>query len=140
MYRSFLEPLYLTKSIYNRRTRSLKDVFVHTEFTGEFHKNPCRCLGTFRCGGCGYCQCMHTESNFRLPNGRIFKPTHYANCETVGMVYMLSCQCGSFYIGKTKQEFHKGAFRHILSMQKSNSDLPLGRHVRDAHRGKFPQV
>lgn len=53
---------------------------------------------------------------------------------------MLVCQCGSFYIGKTKQECHKRAYRHILSMKKSNSDLPLGRHVRDAHASKISQI
>lgn len=53
---------------------------------------------------------------------------------------MLVCQCGSFYIGKTKQEFHKRAYRHILSMKKSNPDLPLGRHVRDVHGSKINQI
>lgn len=124
----------LSPPITYRRTRSLKDVLVHSEFTGEFRKDPCKCPGTFRCGGCGYCHYMCTGST----NGRIFKPTHYANGKTVGVIYMLSRQCRSFYVGKTKQEFHKRVC--ILSMRKSSPDLPVGRHVRYVHGGKFPQI
>lgn len=73
----------------------------------------------------------------------MFRPTHYANCSTSGVVYLLICQCGCFYVGyvgKTKQEFHKRSFRHILSMKTSNPDLPLGSHIKDVHAGKFPQI
>lgn len=56
------------------------------------------------------------------------------------MYCMLTRHCGCFYIGKTKQEFHKRAYRHILSRKSSNPDLPLGRHVRDVHVGILPQT
>lgn len=53
---------------------------------------------------------------------------------------MLQCQCGSFYVGKIKQPFHKRASRHIASMRKACPDLSLGRHVREVHGGTFPRI
>lgn len=46
----------------------------------------------------------------------------------------------SFYIGRTKLDFHKRVGRHITSILTANSELPLGRHVRDYHRGIRPQI
>ena len=127
-------------SITYRKTRSLKDSLTQSEYTGEFRSDPCKRMGTFRCGGCNFCQYMNTDKNIMLPNGKPFRATHFANCKTEGVVYLLSCQCWAFYIGKTKQPFHKRASRHILCMKKSDPDLPLGRHIRDAHYGKIPRI
>lgn len=82
---------------------------------------------------------MNTQSGILLPNGLPFKPQHYANCKTVGVVYLLKCQCGRFYIGKTKLEFCKRARRHIASMLTANPELPLGRHVSGYHAGVCPR-
>lgn len=57
-----------------RRTRSLKDHLVKSEYTGEFRRDLCKRKGTFRGGGCNYCQYMHTGSNIRLPIGQKYKP------------------------------------------------------------------
>lgn len=94
----------------------------------------------FTCGGFPYCQFMNTQFNTVLPNGIIHKPKHFANCKTIGVIYLLTCQCNRFYVGKTKLEFWKRAYRHISSMTTANPDLPLGRHVRDCHKSIFPQI
>lgn len=70
----------------------------------------------------------------------MYRPRHFPNCKTPGVIYLLTCQCKCFYVGKTKLEFHKRAARHITSMRQADPDLPLGRHVRDHHTGKFPLV
>lgn len=57
-----------------------------------------------------------------------------------GFVYLLTCQCQCFYVGKTKLEFWRRAARHITSMTCANPDLPLGWHVGDCHRGISPRV
>lgn len=56
------------------------------------------------------------------------------------VVYLLICQCQSYYVGKMKLEFWRRASKHIISMTNANPDLPLGRHVRDCHRGISPRV
>lgn len=103
--------------------------------------DPCKYLGTFQCGGCNYCQFMLNDKKIRLPNGFFFfKHKHHTNCKTMGVVYLLTCDCGCFYVGKTMQEIWKRAYRHVLSMKMCNPDLPLGRHVTAVHGGRFPNI
>lgn len=45
---------------------------------------------------------MHNTPSVKLPNGQVFRAKHHVNCKTYGVVYLLLCDCGSFYVGKTK--------------------------------------
>lgn len=123
-----------------KHTRSLRDKLVTSEYTGEFRGDPCRRLGTFTCGGCPKCQFMNIDKNVILPNGQRYRPSHFANCCTFGVVYLLTCPCGCFYVGKTKLELHMRMGRHINSMRTCNPDLPLDRHACDVHQGNFPRI
>lgn len=123
-----------------RRASSLKDQVVQSEFVGKFHKDLCKRMGTFTCSGCPICQYMNTWQDILLPNGQPYKPHHFFNCKTEGVVYLLTCQCQQFYVGKTKLKFYKRASRHITSMKMTNPELPLGRHVDKQHEGKFPRI
>lgn len=92
------------------------------------------------CGACNYCKYMLIQRNLILPNGQTSRPRHFANCRTIWVAYMLCCDCGCFYIGKTKLEFCRRAYKHIRSMQSNNYDLPSGRHAKIVHGVKFPQI
>lgn len=92
------------------------------------------------CSSCGYCRYMYTNKKPVLPNGRVFRPKHFANCMPFGVVCMLICDCGCFYVSKTKLELWKRAYRHIRCMQTCNPDLPLGRHTTIVHQGKFLRI
>lgn len=63
----------------------------------------------------------------------LFKAQHFANCKTAGVIYLLTCQCGGFYVGKTELEFRKRARQHVISMLTANPELSLGRHVCRQH-------
>lgn len=89
-----------------RRASSLKDQLVQSEFMGEFRGDPCKRRGTFTCGGCPIYRYMNTILDTILPNGRPYRPHHFFNCKTEGVVYLLTCQCQQFYVGKTKLKFH----------------------------------
>lgn len=82
------------------RARSLKDQLVRSEYVGTFRSHPCKRLGTFTCGGCPHCRYMNIQPNTILPNGKPYRPKHFANCKTFGVIYLLTCQCMSFYVGK----------------------------------------
>lgn len=45
----------------------------------------------------------------------------------------MECECGAYYIGKTKQEFWRLIAKHMYSMQFGNRYLPVGRHAISAH-------
>lgn len=46
-----------------------------------------------------------------------------------GVVYLMQCQCGAFYVGKTRKELGKRVEKHMHSMHIGNLQLPLGRHI-----------
>lgn len=121
-----------------KRATSISDKIVSSEFKNESTRMHCKYKGTFICGTCNYCRYMLTQKNPTLPNWKIFYPKHFANCRTPGVIYILQCSCSCFYIGKTKLEFCRRAYRHIHSMQVCNPDLPLGRHVSLVHGGTSP--
>lgn len=83
---------------------------------------------------------MDTRKNIRLRIGGSVFPRHFANCQTMLVVYLLQCDCGCYYIGKSIQKIWKRIYRHILAMKTSNPDLPLGRHVTQVQNGHFPEV
>lgn len=123
-----------------RRATSIASRLVKSEYSRDREADHCKYKGTFMCGSCGYCKYMDTIKSPTLPNGQTFKPWHFANCKTFGVVYLLRCDCGCFYIGKTKLPFWQRAYWHIKSMQVCNPDLPLGRHTTLIHRGIFPRI
>lgn len=67
-------------------------------------------------------------------NRQNFKPTHFVNCKTA-IVYMLICDCSSFYVGKTKLKLWRCTDKNIQSMKMGNLDLPVGHHVANVHNG-----
>lgn len=76
-------------TIVYRRASSLKDKLVHSHLSGSnFKTNPLK--GTFKFGRCSYCKYINTNKNIILLNG-----------ETQGVVYLMTCECSAFYVGKT---------------------------------------
>lgn len=113
--------------------KSIRDQLVMSEYLGGGStQDPCKQPGTFKCGGCAYCQFMNTKPNIRLLNGE-----KYDSCQTFGVVYLLLCDCACFYVGKSSLEFWRRAYRHITSMKSCNPSLPLARHFSAIHAVNF---
>lgn len=123
-----------------RRTTSVGDRLVRSEFRGLTRGDPCNTLGTFPCGSCGYCRYMNTNKHPPLPNGWVFSAKHYANCQTTFVVYLIQCECGCYYVGKTIQKLCKRLYRHILAMKTKNPDFPWVWHMATVHREAFPKI
>lgn len=88
------------------RNKSIKDTLVSSHFSSGGSTDPCGTLpkDTFKCGKCDYCTCINNSKNVLLPNFIPFSPRHFVNCNTIGILYLLTCSCSSFYIGRTKRE------------------------------------
>lgn len=122
-----------------RRAASLKDKLVSSEFR-DSKSDPCRQGGNFPL----WCMLLfHIYARQKSSNSsqwRTFNLKHVANCHMQRVVCIITCDCGSFYIGKTKQDLWQSLYRHIRCMPICNSELSLRRHATKAHGGKFPKV
>lgn len=96
-----------------KRATSIRDRIIQSEFKSENRNDPCKAKGTYTCVGCSYCQYIEVGSTCALPNGRSFRAAYYANYNTKGVVYLLSCDCGSFYVGNTKVELRSRMTKHV---------------------------
>lgn len=84
-----------------RRAPSLRDKLMYSKHKTK-KSDHITLTRTFICGNCNYCQYMDTRKDVNLPNRERFKPKHFVNCRTAGVVYLLLCECGCYYVGKTK--------------------------------------
>lgn len=55
-----------------------------------------------------------TSLTFRMVNVTTHHVKHEINCETAGIIYLRTCKCGAFYVGKTRGQLKKRIYDHIL--------------------------
>lgn len=55
-------------------------------------------------------------------------------------IYLLSHECGCYYVGKTILELWHQIYWHMISIEKKDPSLPLGRHSLLLHSGVTPRV
>lgn len=122
-----------------RRATSVGDKLEDSEYK-PYKGDICKTLGMFACGGCSYCQYMHKRINIDLPNRHTFHPKHYVNCKTPSIVYLLTCECGCYYIGKTINEFWKRIYQHLSTIRKRDLDVPIGHHMALVHPKSIPKI
>lgn len=79
-----------------RRANLIASILVKSEYRDDKGLVHCKYRGTYMCGACGYCRYMDTSKNPALPNGQTFKPHHFANCQTFGVVYLLNVTADVF--------------------------------------------
>lgn len=92
----FISPV---PSITFKRVASLKDKVVKSEYR-KTNKKHCSTYGTFPCGHCAHCLRIRKEKVFTFPNGQVFKPKHFINCQTPAVVYLMTCECSAFMWAK----------------------------------------
>lgn len=115
-----------------RRAKSLKDSLVRSQYASQ-GLSPRLPNGLFKCGHCTRCTWIGECTHFRLPNGSQFKYHFHAHCGTKGVIYLLNCQCGAYYVGKTFRELRQRIGDHVYDV--TNGKLTtIGRHVGLHHR------
>lgn len=115
-----------------RRARSLRDQLTSSHYT---HIKPPRTgpNGTFRCGDCPRCPWVREGRRFILPNGEPLVPRTFANCGTKGVIYLMTCSCKAFYVGKTIREFRQRIGDHLYYSENGKLTT-IGRHIGLYHK------
>lgn len=114
-------------SITFQRSRSFRDSVTSSHF--DLRDNLEAQPGTFPCGSCAYCNNLDTRSSVLLPDGTTWTSRHHVDCTSRGIVYLLDCPCGAFYVGITRREFHRPIYDHVYAASIGYYKSPIGRHV-----------
>nr|XP_060626296.1 uncharacterized protein LOC132771840 [Anolis sagrei ordinatus] len=86
----------------NRRTRNIRDLLIHTDLITSTTTPKSTLRGHYPCGRCKCCpQSWKTKEvhNYRNKVGTTLK--HFSTCNSSNLIYLLACDCGLWYIGKT---------------------------------------
>lgn len=77
---------------------------------------------------------ISTSQRFQPPNGEMFRPHFRADCNTQGVVYLMTCKCGVFYVGKTIRQFWQRIRDHVYYSANGKMLSPISRHLDLCHR------
>lgn len=116
-----------------KHSGSIRDRLVKSHYTRHQtlqREEP----GILRWGSCDYCNLLIQGASFMLPNGVTHVVKHHISCQTRGVIYIILCQCGAFYVGKTIRPFWKRMKDH---MYYSNNGLL---HTPNGHQIAFRQL
>lgn len=114
------------------KERSLRDNLTSSKFSKPL-SNPDMPVGTFPCSSYSYCQHQDTRSVLILPDGTVWRRHPYIDCNSKGIVYLLNCPCGAFYVGITRREFHRRIYDHVYEADISYYKSPIGKHIAFVH-------
>ena len=101
-----------------RRPKNLKDHLVRA----KLHRMDEVVVGMFKCEGkrCKVCDSVVVGNTFRSTvSGRIFYINHRFNCDSSGVVYLITCKkCEKQYVGNTVTPFRKRFNNHKSSLNR----------------------
>ena len=101
-----------------RRPKNLKDHLVRA----KLHRMDEVVVGMFKCEGkrCKVCDSVVVGNTFKSSaSGRIFYINHRFNCNSSGVVYLITCKnCEKQYVGNTVTPFRKRFNNHKSSLNR----------------------
>lgn len=128
----FVKNFVLSKpSIIFCKSRSFRDSLTASHF--DSLEGPKSTSGTYPCGSCAYCTNLDKRSSVTLPDGTTWTSHHYVNCTSRGIVYLLNCPSGAFYVGITRREYHKSIHDHVYATSIGYYKFSIGKHIALAH-------
>lgn len=89
-------------SLVFKRSRSIRDSLVHSDVVIQHRKELI--AGLTKCRKCKAVTWIKEGNRFRLPNGKQHYLRQNIDCKTRGIVYLLTCECSAYYVGKTKRQ------------------------------------
>lgn len=115
-----------------RRARSLRDELVRSHFvdpTVRHRESPT----TSPSGSCDACPFLDTRERVTLPNGDLWVQKQSASCHSTGVIYLLQCVCGDYYVGKTRRSFSSRIREHVTAATSGFFRTVIGRHFALKH-------
>ena len=89
--------------------------------------------GNFRCGHCNHCSNMIKSNSFvDIFTQKTYLVRSFANCNSTYVVYRLQCECGCFYIGRTKRRLRDRFAEHKNAVRIGNPNYPMAEHYKTA--------
>ncbi|XP_077783916.1 uncharacterized protein LOC144327564 [Podarcis muralis] len=120
-----------------RRTKSIKNILVHTEmiFTHSIvNTSP---TDHYKCGRCSSCpfslqikEIYDENSNFR------FTIRQFSTCQTEDVVYLIRCPCNLLYIGSTTRAVGVRTGEHHSRIRNAVMEAPLVEHFITHHHSE----
>lgn len=95
---------------------------------------------TTPCGACEACRFLDVRNRVTLPNGQLWVQQRAASCHSSGLIYLLSCPCGDFYMGKTRRPFKSCILEHNTATTSGYFKTTIGRHFALKHDYVFSEV
>lgn len=117
-----------------KRTVSLKDRLVSNQYKTSNLTPLHEPRGTKPCGNCSFCPWISSEYPILLPSGETCYPKFSASCQTQGVVYLMTCTCGVFYVGKTARQLRQRINDHVYYSGNGKMLTPVSRHLDLHHR------
>ncbi|OCT72009.1 hypothetical protein XELAEV_18034990mg [Xenopus laevis] len=77
--------------------------------------------------------CLYSNYNHRT-NGH--SRIHFINCKTVEAIYIMKCQCGKEYVGKTQREFWRRILEHVGDVRHKRN-TSVANHINELHNGNM---
>lgn len=90
--------------------------------------------GLSKCGSCRVRPRISEGSKLKLPNGAWHSLKSPMNCDTSCVLYLLTCECGAYYVGKTKRALRKRILDHVYDINVGRLNRPISRHVGLHHK------
>lgn len=116
-----------------KKAPSLRDKLTKSHFAPSQAQTTNR-VGIHTCGHCSFCPWVSTGYKFQLPNGETFCPPFWADCNTQGVIYLMTCRCGIFYVGKTIRHLWQRIRDHVYYSTNGKMLSPISRHLDLCHR------
>lgn len=94
--------------------------------------------GFYACGHCPACKQARNNVKKRkefvaFATGKNYKIKDLITCNTAGVVYMLQCECGYQYVGRTSRPLHVRVGEHVNNIKRGLRTHNVSKHFRLFH-------
>ncbi|OCT91696.1 hypothetical protein XELAEV_18014756mg [Xenopus laevis] len=116
-------------------------LFTDTDVSGSTHWLTTK--GCYRCGGtrCGTCRFMRPTKTFKgRRDPKLYNIQFYGNCGTSNVVYLITCDCGLQYVGKTTRPFRKRLSEHLGCVARRDCSSAVAKHLIECHNSALKEA